>query len=270
MQDLLKNLSRDLVNVAAGIMNKTNIQESVELDEANKENKAKSSAFRAGKKAHAAADMPNKQSYHGRWTSAEEKKKNNAEVSSKKDAAKDKAAKMQLAAKDRLRALGKSTKGAITPFNKGKETAKAGPIPKHPADRKIQSNADAKDHDSPERKAEYGEKYASISGSGQNRGKFKQMHDREQHDKIRQKVTDLHDSIRRKLDDLRPEYRDTEKEGSGAIDKAKAHLEKMTKIHATLHESTDIEDFTDVIDETLELVETVLVLSELYGEDDNG
>lgn len=265
MQDLLKNLSRDLVNVAAGIMNKTNIQESVELDEANKENKAKSSAFRAGKKAHAAADMPNKQSYRGRWTSAEEKKKNNAEVSSKKDAAKDKAAKMQLAAKDRLRALGKSTKGAITPFNKGKEVAKAGPTTTHSVDKKIDHNVSSKEYDSPKNKSN---KY--FAGSGEGRGRFRQLHDVRQHDVIKRKIEDLHDNIRRKLDDMRPNYRATEQEGSGAIDKAKAHLEKMTKIHATLHESTDIEDFTDVIDETLELVETVLVLSELYGEDDNG
>lgn len=53
MQDLLKNLSRDLVNVAAGIMNKTNAPEvvvdSTELEEANKVNKAKLDAASANR-----------------------------------------------------------------------------------------------------------------------------------------------------------------------------------------------------------------------------
>ncbi len=266
MQDLLKNLSRDVVNVAASIMNKTPVVvESTELEEANKANKAKSSAFRAGKKAEIASNMSTK-AYHGRWDSKEEKKEKNDAAAAKKDAAKDKAAKMQLAAKDRLRALGKSTKGAITPFNKGKEVQKkAGESKERPIDSKISHNVSAKEMDSPA----WNDKWKGESimkRSGESRGRFKQMHDTRQHEIVKRKIDDLHRDIRSKLNDLEPKYDGAEKEGSSAIEKAKAHLAKMEKIHATLHESIDVEDFNEVIEETLELVETVVVLSELYGE----
>lgn len=271
--DYLKNLSRDVVNAAASIMNKTKapveveiqepevVVESTELEEANKANKAKSSAFRAGKKAHAADKMDTKPYRHSRDSSADYKDKVDA-AKFKKDAAKDKASRMKLVAKNKLKVLGKPTGGAVSAFNKGREVAKAPAKTVHPVDTKIRKNADTKKYDGPE----YADKSSVFKVSGEGRGRFKQMHDTRQHEIVRRKIDDIHDKIRSKLKELEPSYSATREEGSGAIDKAKAHLEKLHKVHAALHESTEVEDFTDVINETLELVETVVVLSELYGD----
>lgn len=265
--DYLKNLSRDVVNAAASILNKTKIQEpevvveSTELEEANKANKAKSSAFRAGKKAHAADRMDTKPYRHSRDSSAEYKDKVEA-AKFKKDAAKDKASRMKLVAKNKLKALGKPSGGAVSAFNKGREVAKAGPSQPKSIDKKIQNNADTKKYDGPE----YADKSSVFKASGEGRGRFKQMHDARQHEIVKRKIDDIHDKIRSKLKELEPSHSATREEGSGAIAKAKAHLEKLHKVHAALHEATEIEDFTDVINETLELVETVVILSELYGD----
>lgn len=266
MTDLLKGLSKDLIKTVRGIISEEAKTE--DLSEANKENKAKSQAYRAGIKAGRADDMDTKP-YRNRSESKPEYDKKKAAAVEKKDQAKDKAEKLKLSAKDRLRSLGKSSRLATTPYNKGKEVAKTG-LSKGPAiSGKIAHNVSAKYNDSPEQKAEYGEKYKSLAGSGENRGRFLQMHHREQHDKIRRKIDDLHDTIRNKLHDMKPGYRDSDNEGSSAIEKAKAHLEKLNKIHKAISEDTfDQDALENIIQETFNLADEVIVLEELYGDNE--
>lgn len=251
MEDILKKLPRALVEASKDIM------------EANKANKAKSSAFRAGKKAEYANQM-NTSVHRSRYDSPAENKQRVDKAKEDKEKAKDKAEKMKISAKDKLRSLGRSSREVTTPYNKGKEVAKNPPV-KKAISSKINRNVDSKHNDSPERKAEYAGKYAEFGGSGQNRGKFLQMHHRKQHEIIRRKIDDMHRSIRSKLNDIEPKFDATDTEGGAAIAKAKAHLDKMTKIHAALHESVDIEDYADkkLTKEDIDLVEAAQELQEL-------
>ena len=254
MEDMLKNITRDLHDAAKTML------------EANKANKAKKSAFRAGAKAHAADTLPSKASKYSkdRWDSKEKNKAKDDEAAAKKDAAKDKANTMKLNAKEKLRKLGHSTKGAVNAFNKGKDLAKnPGPSRGYSdknIDDKIRTNTFYKKNDS-EKSDRYG-----MGGSGEGRGRFQLMAQKEVHGKIRRHIEDLHDKINSKLRDMKPDHDDIQHHGSKAIDSAKAHLAKMQKIHAALHEETSEEELNSIVTETLELAEEVMVLAELYGD----
>lgn len=251
---MLKNITRDLHDAAKTML------------EANKANKAKKSAFRAGGKAHVADTLPSKASKYqkDRWDSKEKNKAKDDEAAARKDAAKDKANTMKLNAKEKLRKLGHSTKGAVSAFNKGKDLAKnPGPsrgFSDKNIDDKIRTNAYYKKNDS-----EKGDGYGR-GGSGEGRGRYQLMAQKEAHSKIRRHVEDLHDKITSKLRKMRPDSDDVDKHGSKAVDTAKAHLAMLQKMHASLPEDAEIEAYGDLINETLQLVEEVAVLAELYGE----
>lgn len=251
---MLKNITRSLHDASKTML------------EANKVNKAKKSAFRAGAKAHAADTLPSKASKYSkdRWGSKEKNKAKDDEAAAKKDAAKDKANTMKLNAKEKLRKLGHSTKGAVNAFNKGKDLAKnPGPsrgFTDKNIDDKIRTNSFYKKNDS-----EKSDRY-SMGGSGEGRGRFQIMAQKEAHGKIRRHIEDLHDKISSKLKAMKPDHDDVQYHGSKAVDTAKAHLHMLQKLHASLPEESADEAYGDLINETLELVETVTVLAELYGD----
>lgn len=195
------------------------------LDEANKINKEKSRAFRAGLKRQRVDKMPTKPSKYGpdkieRWDSAEEKKSKIGAVKAKKEAAKDANDKMKLHAREKIRAAGGKSGDVNKMFKAGKD---------HDQTR---SNKDVGSVRGNSRYAQKGDR------NPEGVGKHLQNHRRGQIDKNHQHGRDIEREVRNHLDKLTPGYSSFNKVPSER-DVADSHskIKKLKNLHKSITSS---------------------------------